>query len=511
MPTRVTSIVRIFLCVLVPAGRAAVAQDRAHPPEPVDAQAIVGAARVLELSLESALELASQNNLGIKIEELNTEVAFYNYRGAWGVFDWRIDARAGITDAEYQPRDVFGGSSENSREFSLDFTRPLAWTGGTFKSHFGTINTKTNSSFQALPVSTTDVISLNYVQPILRGAWGAYATSLQRQAEFEWMRQDERLRERRQRLLLDVSYAYWDLVAARENVGVAESSLGLANEQVNQNKKRLDAGVGTDVEVLQAEVGVATREEGRLLAEARMRQAADNLKHLLFPGTNVARWESTLQPTTLLPEAVPFDSAPAWDLALQIAIERRADLRQQRLAIDAATVKHDRTQSARLIGLDLDLTASSQGFSGQSSEALETTAKYDFPTYRAALVFNYSLGNTAARNADRAAWAALRAARLVYDELESKAAVEVREAVRQMRYQAEAVRAADKSLELAQRQLAAEELRYQAENSTTFQVLRFQQDLTQAMYSSRNARANYAKASVAVLSAQGLLGETRKP
>jgi outer membrane protein TolC len=434
-----------------------------------------------------------------------------DYRGSWGAFDWQVAARAGVTDAEFQSRDVFGGTSENSREFSLDLTRPLEYTGGTFRGHYGTVNTKTDSAFQIEPVSTTDVITFSYVQPILRGAWHEYATSTQKEAELNWMRQDERLRERRQLLLRDVSNAYWDLVAAEENLKVAESNVGLAVKQVDQNQRRLDAGVGTEVEVLQAQAEVARREETRLLTDVRVRQAADVLKQQLYPGRDPARWETTLKPSTPLLETVDADSAPAWELALEVAIERRSELRQSRLAIDIADVQHRRTQEERQAGLDLDLSASSQGFSGQSDEAFSTTAQYEFPTYRAALVFNYALGNTAARNADRAAWARLRQSRLEYDELESRILLEVREAVRQVRYQAEAVRAADKSLELAQRQLAAEEARYRAEQSTTFQVLEFQQDLSQAMFSSRNARSNFAKAQVALLAAQGLLGETRQP
>ncbi len=181
------------------------------------------------------------------------------------------------------------------------------------------------------------------------------------------------------------------------------------------------------------------------------------------------------------------------------------------MAIDSASARHTRTKSERKPGLDLDLTASSQGFAVERSDALETTAQFDFPTYRAALVFNYALGNNSASNLERAAWASVRAARLAYDELESKIAAEVRDAVRQVTYQAEAVRAADKSLELARRQLAAEELKFQNEISTTFNILTFQQDLTQAMSNARRARADYAKARATLASVQGLLGEVDGP
>lgn len=506
------------LAFLVSTSAVTAAQEAPATPDPAPSAAagqaldaagkLVGRGRALELTLDGAREIALQNNLGLKITTLDTEVALYNYRATWGSFDWALQARASYTDAEFQPRDIFGGSTEKTQGLELGLTRALASTGGTFRAQATTTITETNSAFQVAPRSTTDVISLNYTQPLLRGAWREYATSRQRESELESRRQDESLRQARQKLILDVTLAYWDLVAARNALAVSESSLDLARQQVDQNQRRLDAGTGTSIEVLQAEAEVATREESRLNAEVSVHAAADKLKQLLVPGTDVDSWETMLVPSTPLPEVGDVATVPTWETALAIAIERRAELRQERLRVDTAAVLHERSLSERKPLLDLDLTASSQGFSDSEGDAFETTARYEYPRYQAALTFNYPLGNTSARNAERAAWAALRAARLRYDDLESRIAADVRDGVRQVLYQAAAVRAADKSLELAQRQLAAEEAKYQNQQSTTFQVLQFQVDLSQAMSRARAARAGYARALATLASVQGLLGET---
>jgi hypothetical protein len=47
--------------------------------------------------------------------------------------------------------------------------------------------------------------------------------------------------------------------------------------------------------------------------------------------------------------------------------------------------------------------------------------------------------------------------------------------------------------------------------STNFQVLRLQRDLTTQMNAERTARANFAKALVALRAAQGLLAEAPAP
>ena len=111
--------------------------------------------------------------------------------------------------------------------------------------------------------------------------------------------------------------------------------------------------------------------------------------------------------------------------------------------------------------------------------------------------------NRAGVNFERSARAGVRLARITYDRIEMNIVAEVRAAVRDVRYRAEAVAAATKSVELALRQLEAEEARNAEGLSTTFQVLEFQRDLSQALSSEKAARAGYAKALAALAKAEG--------
>lgn len=490
-------------------GAARAGQSDPAPPQSPEGDEIFGRGMALELTLEAAIEIGLKHNLGLKIEALAADAAKYEVRAAWGTFDWVIQGRAGWSETESERTSEIAATNEDTQDLSLNLLKPFS-TGGNLRMSFDTVNRKTNALFQQ-PTSTLDVLSVGYVQPLLRGAWREYATANQRAAEFIAKRAEEREREVRQQLVRDIADRYWDLVAARDELEVERSNVALANEQVQQNQRRLDAGMGTEVEVLQAQAEVATREEARLLAEVRLRQADDALKQLLFPGKDAARWETELSPSTPLPPIDTTVEPTDWRYALEIAIENRAELRQQRFLIDESTVRHTAARNLRHPQLDLDLGASSQGFSSDSQDAFDTAAGWDYPTYRAALVFSVPIGNRTARGNERAAWARLRAEKLRYDDLETTIAAEVREAVRQIAYQAEAVRAAEKSAELAERQLAAEEARYRAELTTNFQVLQFQQDVTRAKAAALRARSRHAKALVALRAAQGLLDPGREP
>lgn len=463
-----------------------------------------------ELSLDGARALALERNLGLQIEVLATEAAMYRYRATGGTFDWVYDANLAYTDQRIEPSDFFSASNRDVQQLTTGFTRPLE-TGGNLRASFESSLVESDSSFAVDPRASTDLLTLAYSQPLLRGAWRDYATASMRQGEKDWARQRERERQARQKLLLDVTNAYWDLVAAEAELGVAASGVDLARRQVEQSQKRLDAGLGVRTDVLQAETELAQREQERLAADNRLRASSDGLKQLLFPGSDRGAWARELKPSTPLPALASGLLVPRWEAALAVAIDRRAELRQQRLAVEVAEVRRDVARSDARPQLDFDLSASSQGYDPNEGEALASTSSFDYPTFRAGLAFSTPLGNTTARNQLSASWSELRAEKLRYDQLETSVLADVRDAVRQAEYQIEAVRAAQKSLELAREQLEAERARLENDQSTVFQVLQFQQELVRAMSVEVLARSNLAKSRTRLEAAQGTLGEASAP
>lgn len=500
-------LVPLALAVSIPAVLEAA---QALPDEPVEIQ---GLDRVeLELTLEDALELALANNLDLQIAEEETSIVEFEYLGSWGAFEWVFDASASYTNTER----VFGISPQipggltfegETAALNTDFTRPLQ-TGGSFVAHFDS-TAQINQTFDGdeSPDEVDDTLRFSYVQPLRRGAWKEYSTSTQREREIQFAQQLETRRRTRQELLLSVYNAYWGLVSAREQRGVADSSLELGLEQFHQNQRRLEAGVGTEVDVLQAEAEVASRMESLLRAETDVHQAMDDLKMLIFGSEDDALWNTDLLPGTPLPEEVSIEGLPTWSQALMTALDNRPALKQQRLEVDVARVRHSRTLSERLAQVDLTLTYSSTATDFSRNQALEDTFSLDRPTYFALLSYSMPIGNKTADNAERAARALVRVALLQYDKLELEAVSAVRRAVRDVQYQKEAVSASVKSLKLALRQLEAEEARYSEGLSTTFQVLEFQQSLIEAMRNERNARVQFELARVSLKDAMGVIGE----
>ncbi|MCC7013745.1 MAG: TolC family protein [Planctomycetes bacterium] len=466
--------------------------------------ATVPSTGALQLRLDDALRTALENDLSLKIEDVAIDIAELEFRRGWGAFDPIARATAGYTNSERPNTQPFLPVSSIDSEvysFGAGVNLPLL-TGGSFDASVQQDTQTTNVS--VFPTSVSDTLALSFNQPLLRGAWYEYKTSGLRESGKRYMAQIERAQQARQDLLKRVEDAYWDLVAAGEQLRVAEETLALGREQLEQNRRRLDAGVGTEVEVLQAETNVAQRIEQRLAREVSVRGAADRLKGLMYPGTDPAKWDLEITPVSSLPAVKP-ENIPNWGAALAIALTARPELKRQAFEIEAVEEQLVRATSDRRPTLDFSLSTSSSAVDGGEWDALRDAASWDFPTYQASLSFSSPTMNIAALAAERSARAAMRSARLVYDQIESQIVEEVRAAVRNTQYSIEAVRAANASTELARRQLAAEQARFREGLSTNFQVLEFQQQLAESLYSQTLARANLAKALTALEKAQGTL------
>jgi len=508
---------RALFCLVLPSFALAAqegSEDPATPQEPVGKSSaairmLEGPRRELPISLDSALTLAETNNLGLILEDITTEVARFDALGSWGEFDWVLGANVRYTDFERKPSAVVEGlvvQEGDVESYELSLARALE-TGGSFQTIFNANQTTSTSANQFAPTQTESELRFVFTQPILRGGGIDRGTNEQRESEVLYLQQLERRRQVLQQLLRDTANAYWDLVQTREQVEVARKSLELGLEQRERNQRLLDAGVGTEVEVIQAEAEVASREEVLLLAEVNLRNAGDGLKTILFPGKDVESWDTRLVPTTEVPVDVSTGDVPLWTSAFDVAVLSRPELLQQQLQIQIAELRHERAINDRRAGLDFDAGLTSQGLTQGFGDSLEEALDFEFLTWTAGVSLDAPIQNRTRAYSERSARAQLRAAHVGMEQVETQVVAEVRDAVRQLHYSSLAVSAAQESKRAAERQLDAEMARYENDLSTNFQVLEFQLALIQAVNNELISRVNFAKAEFQLEAAQGTLGE----
>ena len=284
---------------------------------------------------------------------------------------------------------------------------------------------------------------------------------------------------------------------------------------MRNTRSRVEIGTLAPIDIVQAESEVASREEAVILSEAAIGQAEDRLRSLIYDPKTPGFFDIRLEPTTMAPFAVQEVDVTA---AVERALKERTDLiaRRKSLEITDYNVKYFKNQT--LPGLDLRFDYNSTGLGGTQlirdpnsdlfpppvigeinrsyGDVVSDIFSNQFPTWRLALNVSYPIGNS---NAD----ASLARTRLEKTQsetglrqLELTIATQVRDSGRQLVANAKRVDATRAARVLADRRLEAEEKKFAAGMSTSFEVFQAQRDLAQARANELRAVLDYNQSQV---------------
>ena len=333
------------------------------------------------------------------------------------------------------------------------------------------------------PVYNSDV-ALIVTQPLLRGAGTAYNRSQIERSRLGVEIARLNFKSSVLQVVRDTEAAYYNLVFARENLVVKRHSLALAERLYEENKTRKLTGVATDLDVLSAEVGIATADNSVVIAEAGVRNRQDDLLALI----GQFEFDTELGTVALLPYQEP---SPSFDLSYKLARENQPDYLAtqasiKQLELDAANAKNASRPTLNLGG--------SVGYNGVDRSyrgAVENVPNGDAHSWGVDLSLAVPWGLHADRARYRSALARSAAAGSPAAVIEQSLLVQVRSSVRAVETSLQSVEINRKATELATRQYELELARFKAGLSTSRQVIQVQDDL-------ENARVNQLLAQVAL-------------
>ncbi len=472
---------------------------------------------VTELSLQQAIEAALERNLSLDVQRLRREQSQLGIAAAQGIYDLNLSVVVGATSNTSPPSSTLQQAAILTREsvYWNNSLTQLTPFGGTAELSFN--NSELESSDEATQPNpqTTVNFDLNFGQPLWRG-FGRTITEqslIIARNNSAISREDFQLQV--EAVVADVIFQYWALVEAREQLTVAEESLALAKELHEMNRIQVEVGTKAPLEMVQSEVGVATREEDIIRLTATVEDAADNLRQLI----NLDRgslWNVGIVPVTD-PEVEhrPIALAEAVDTALK----QRPDMR--RLLISNDTLELQAAVAENLVKPQLDLFAE-YGFNGLAgdvkdgdvvlkggfTDALEQITDASFEGWTVQLTFGMPLQNRKAKAERAQAELAVDEGNAQLRDLQQQILTEVRRNARAVETAAKQIDSARISSKLARRNLDAERKRYENGLSTSFQVLEIQEDLSNARSREVSAVINYRRALSNYHQALGiLLGE----
>jgi outer membrane protein len=473
---------------------------------------------VRHLTVDDAVKLALEQNLGIQIQRIDPQVQDEGVAQARAAWLPNVSSSFTKNSNNTPSTSSLSGTASNitSGLFSggVGVSEVLPW-GGNYNASWGSSRaTTTDASSFFNPILRSN-LSANYTQPLLRN----FSIDGVRQsvAVSKKIRDisDVNLHATIVQTARGVKNAYWDLVYQIDNLKAAQESLDLAQQSLKDNTRRVEIGTMAPIDIVDAKVEVARNEEAVILAQEAIDQAQDTLRMLIYDPKTPGFWALKLDPTDTVPfQAQKIDA----EAAVRNALDKRADLRAAKMTIQESDINirffrnqilpdvnlQANYQAAGLGGVQLepvnllDPTALDRQIVAQRSfgSALNDVFRGAFPTWSIGFQVNYPLGLSTAK-------ASLERAKLQYQQsqtqlrnIEMQVVSQVRTVARQVQANQKRVESARASRELAEQKLAAEEKKFAAGIRETFFVFQAQRDLSTARTAEVRAIADYNKSLV---------------
>ena len=459
----------------------------------------------MRLSLEEGIPLVLANNLDLAVERITPRLKEKALESEEGLFDVelfgsikRLDSTRPLTTRS----SVAAGGLRAIQSKSYTFSTGLTGTvplGTTY-----TLEFKDNWSadtFNRFTFEYDAFAGITLTQPLLKG-FGSDSTRYRIELARKALAVSENeLRGRILDTLAAYITAYWDLVAAREELKVREESVRLAEALVELNRRKLDAEVASPLDVTQAEAGVAARREAVILARRDITVKENALK-LMISSDIMALRDVAVLPTDsprLLPVRYSLEEN------VRTALAKRPDYLARKLAIEESRIKVRYAENQLYPSVDLE---ASYGYNGLGTNFFDAVESFSGnPEWSIGVTVRYPLGNRVAGGELGGARLEARRALLELKRLEQRIIVAVDNALREITAAEERVRAARRSVRLAEESLRAEQEKLAAGLSTTFNVLEYQQKLTEARSAEIRALADYNKSLTLLRKERGTLME----
>jgi outer membrane protein TolC len=451
----------------------------------------------IPISLDAAVRMAVENNLGLRVETINPAISDTGVRRAAAIYDTRIVALLDHRGEDFRP---FPGSEEVGRNRFFDANVSadrLLPTGATASVSFANLWSRRDgtAAFRFMEPE----VSLSLSQPVLSGFGRevtergiTVATDAREASLAGW-------RAAALSVVADVRDAYLALVQAREDLSTRRASLAVAQRIHTENEARVRAGVLASIELLDSEFGAARRERELLEAEKNVLDQADRLRVLLQHPDH-----GPLVPAGTLPDT-PVEASE--EAAMNTAHRMRPDLAAARIELRTREFQARVSRNLALPSLAVTGSTGLAGLGTSYGNAIDDLAAGRTPFWSLGLGFSYPLGNEAARADLAEAGLRARQAQVSLRHLEEAAGLEIRSAIREMETKFREVGVAGKGVALGEARLASFLKRGKLGLATTKDILEVEADYAAAKDALTRARAEHQGAVTRYFRATGELLE----
>jgi outer membrane protein TolC len=490
----------------------------------------------LHLNVKDFIELLLKNNTEINMVRLDVLNAADAVLSAKAPFDPFVQALFNSTRSVTPQFSQIGGAQQLS---SLGETSVLNYqqtleSGQVLNFSFNGSRSSTNSEFNFFNPYISTALNFQVTQPLLQGRANLQLRAPLMIARTQLLITSDQSEARIADMVASAASQYWDAVQSRDNIKVVQQAYDLAQKQYERDKLALDLGALPSLDIFQSQSQLAQRKVAVIQAQYAYRDALDGLRRLI--GADLDQTTRNVEivleddPVATVAPVVPTDEAISG--ALQKRPELSAVRRHQGINDLNAKVARD----SMLPRVDLSAIGGGNGLGGNQipvtgplgsgptmfaagglGDALHQTFAFQAPFYGFQVNMTLPVRNSSAEAGLADALVSRARDRYSERQIEQQVIQDVKLWTSQILMSAAQIDAAKTARDLAQKNVEAEQQKYELGGVTAFEVLDAQSrlatvesSLLQAYVGYRKALIGYERAVWTLLDGLGIIVETPK-
>ena len=316
---------------------------------------------------------------------------------------------------------------------------------------------------------------LNVVQPLLQGRGSRSTLAENRLAEIGVEEAGLRVQASAERLISQILVTYAEVVFARENLKVKQDAVQLAEDLVSENRRRVEEGMMSPIDVTQAQARRAEAMEEVVSARVFLNERVNRLLGLTQRDFDSSEQVSIVGSVTHLMPDLQAEGVEVARAALTanpafLAVLKRAEAEDVRLEF---------SRDQALPQLDLEASLGLNGLGGGYNDSYsDYGSEGRSPDWSVGVTFSVPLDRKAERAQVRIAKRARERALMEVKQAEIQLLVELENAVQEYKASLQRNEFVKETVRLAEEGLRSEERRLASGVTTSYNVLNQQRDLS---------------------------------
>jgi outer membrane protein len=474
----------------------------AQSPEPsvigFDKEAFIDSADnrdVLELTLNDCVELALKNNLTIMIKRKDPVIAEKSIKKAEGAYEPALTGYYNYeeTKAPGSLPSLTGNTQDRAREKDYDIgIEGKAFSNTRYEIGWNNYTKSSNSALQRYFPDYSSTVTGTVIQPLSKDFFGlsqdraniVIAKNNKEISDYAFL--DEAIK-----IVTDTKSVYYDYQSGIDQYQIGQAALERSQSLKDIIQKRYDKGMASSAELLEAEAGVAKREEALLAFERALKKAEDNLKLITNLVDNPSAWNADI----LIKDKPDFEIKDInLTESIKEAFENRPDYKSAQTDLKNKDINIKTAKNSLLPTIDLVGTYAASGLGKKYSNALDDVKDLTNDSWGAGVTVRIPFGFEKERSDYEISRLEKEKAVISFSLLEKRIILEVRDAVRDADIAYRNVLASKKTLDAEQKTYRANKERFSQGMVSTHDMLQYQENFDIASLNYLNGLIYYSKA-----------------